>query len=293
METIYVREFLVMAEICNYTTAADDLFITQSTLFKHIKSLEAEIGESLFVRKGKHIILSRYGQKFIPYARQILRLTEQFMRDIEDEHQKAASILTIGSQYRITELLQTFRKEHPNVLLHTSIVGSVESLLGEAGCELAFIRGLDDPGEKYGSLLYIKETMAAVLYKEHPLADRQAIRLTELSEEDFIVIPPLWEDPYSAINLCQNAGFTPRVVMTADSGIEVARLVGQSLGISILFKNVIANMFIDNTVVIDLDPIIESPVYLCWKKGAPLTDGAKLFIEFIKTKSRSIISVLE
>ena len=40
MQLNWFREFIVLAETCNYLEAADRLFIGQSNLSKHIKSME-------------------------------------------------------------------------------------------------------------------------------------------------------------------------------------------------------------------------------------------------------------
>ena len=61
MEIDYVNEFLVLAKVLNYSDAADRLFISQSSLFKHIKALETELGVPLFEKDGKFIVLSKYG----------------------------------------------------------------------------------------------------------------------------------------------------------------------------------------------------------------------------------------
>ena len=55
MELSYIREFVVLAETGNYLEAADALFIAQSSLSRHIKSIELDLGSPLFdrtTRKG-------------------------------------------------------------------------------------------------------------------------------------------------------------------------------------------------------------------------------------------------
>ena len=48
MELSYIREFVVLAETGNYLEAADTLFIAQSSLSRHIKSIEMDLGAPLF-----------------------------------------------------------------------------------------------------------------------------------------------------------------------------------------------------------------------------------------------------
>ena len=54
MELSYIREFVVLAETGNYLEAADVLFIAQSSLSRHIKSIEADLGAPLFDRTTRN-----------------------------------------------------------------------------------------------------------------------------------------------------------------------------------------------------------------------------------------------
>ena len=49
MDSNYLKEFTVLAETKNYWEASYRLFLNQSTLSKHIKSMEAELGVLIFV----------------------------------------------------------------------------------------------------------------------------------------------------------------------------------------------------------------------------------------------------
>lgn len=67
MNTEYLKEFVVLAETKNFGKASDRLYMNQSTLSKHIKSLENELGINLFLRTTRRVELTNYGQTFLPY----------------------------------------------------------------------------------------------------------------------------------------------------------------------------------------------------------------------------------
>mgnify|MGYP000270200484 CR=1 FL=1 len=69
MELSYIREFVVLAETGNYLEAADALFIAQSSLSRHIKSIELDLGSPLFDRTTRKVVLNGFGQAFLPYAK--------------------------------------------------------------------------------------------------------------------------------------------------------------------------------------------------------------------------------
>lgn len=64
MNTEYLKEFVVLAETKNFCEASDRLYMNQSTLSKHIKSLENELGINLFLRTTRRVELTNYGQTF-------------------------------------------------------------------------------------------------------------------------------------------------------------------------------------------------------------------------------------
>ena len=78
MEINYLRELVVLAQMGNFLEAADALYIAQSTLSKHIKKIESELGVPLFDRTTRKVSISKYGQLFLPYAKQIAEIQDQY-----------------------------------------------------------------------------------------------------------------------------------------------------------------------------------------------------------------------
>ncbi len=71
MNLNYIREFCALAELRKFSEAAEVSFISQSALSKHIKSLEEELGSPLFYRTAHCVILTEFGEAFLPYAKDI------------------------------------------------------------------------------------------------------------------------------------------------------------------------------------------------------------------------------
>ena len=63
MNTGWLREFVVLADTCSYSEAAERLFMGQSSLSKHIKALEQELGVELFERTSRRVKLSAEGEQ--------------------------------------------------------------------------------------------------------------------------------------------------------------------------------------------------------------------------------------
>lgn len=285
MDIIYIKEFLVLAEICNYSRAADILFISQSSLFNHIKILESGVGVPLFKRSGKVIVLSEYGQIFLPYARTIVDAMDSYARDVAEKQQDNKQTVRIGTQYRITDLIKEFKIHHNNYVLYTMDSVSVEESLYKQSCELVFARNLQDTEDKFHKEPYVEDSMAAVLYRSHPLAGRNSIRVQELRKDDFVMISPLGKKESLGYAMCKEAGFVPKVVMTSMTGSDVTRLVNDEFGISILLKNTVISENLDNVVAVDFEPKENCDISICWRKDIILSKGARQLLEFVKNRN--------
>lgn len=282
MKISYIREFMTLAEKSNYNKAAKELYISQTALFNHIKILEDEIGAPLFERTGKAIHISKYGEIFLPYAREILNTYSHFEKEIAEAKLAVGQEITIATQYRIIELIQKFRSSHNNYIVHTLDSNDIEDSLYRRGCELAFARELKDPEGKLHAIPYVDDSIVAVLYRDHPLAERKSVSLKELKNEYFVVPSLGTQHLHSTEDLCKSAGFMPRIVMTVLTGTDAASAVNEELGISLLLKKTMRPHLLTNIVLVDLEPAVRCRISLCWRKDVPLSPCAQEFVRFIQ-----------
>lgn len=291
MDTEHLKEFLVMCEHCNYSAAANALFISQPTLYKHMKSLEAEVGVPLFDKYGNRTKLSQYGKMLIPYAKMMLENQQQYLKEVEIAVTENANSLRIATNYRIKELTREFFTEHRQYKIHTLSRPTLEDAFSNPDCELAFVCCESTPDNRYEYIKYCDEEIVVVVNAAHPLAHRLSVHIDELRNEDFVA---LTSDSYqftspsflfSKVFDC----FQPKVVMDTGYGSEAAQLVSRGIGISLLFRKTFDVMSTDNLALISLNPPVYCPVYLCWKKGHELSAGAKKFVEFIQIRADALL----
>ncbi|MFZ5969911.1 MAG: LysR family transcriptional regulator [Bacillota bacterium] len=76
MDYELLRTFVYLAKLKNFTKTAEQLHVVQSTITSRIKHLEHNIGEALFIRTNKNVILTNAGEAFLPYAKQLLSIHE-------------------------------------------------------------------------------------------------------------------------------------------------------------------------------------------------------------------------
>ncbi|HEN8709726.1 MULTISPECIES: LysR substrate-binding domain-containing protein [Pseudomonas] len=77
-----LHTFLVTAQHCNFTRAAQQLHITQGAVSRQIAGLEEHLGYALFQRQARGLSLTREGQDWLPRVQQVFALIEQGVREV-------------------------------------------------------------------------------------------------------------------------------------------------------------------------------------------------------------------
>ncbi len=132
MDIESIKTFMVLAHTKNYTRAANQLFVAQSTVTNRIHELERELGFSLFKRTNRSVELTPEGEKFRVYGEKVIELTDTSLAELSSV-QKYDRYLRIGCADSIYEghlanLLLKHRKNHPRDYLKISI-GLTDHLL--------------------------------------------------------------------------------------------------------------------------------------------------------------------
>ena len=78
MEISYFKDFVILAETKNFWAASERLYIGQSSLSKHIKTLERELGAPLFTRTSRKVELTEFGELMLPYAQSLSRMQYEY-----------------------------------------------------------------------------------------------------------------------------------------------------------------------------------------------------------------------
>jgi DNA-binding transcriptional LysR family regulator len=284
----HVKEFAVLAEVQNYLEASELLFISQSSLSKHIKALETELGAQLFDRSTRHVRLNDVGRAFLDFAKQVVALQYQCTTRIraltvQQDHGLAIGSIPVMAPYGITDAIAAFRRENPNfsVSLIEGDAKALKQALEQNQCELAFIRddGEDDPG--FSKIPFATDTLAAVLPAGHPTVGRKTVRLAQLAGEDFMLLHKgsLLHD--LSLRACRDAGFEPNVVFTGQRAENIIDLVGQGMGVGLLMRKAAKRLRNQGVAIIEVTPPITTYIKIYYRSDSDLTPTARHFIDSI------------
>lgn len=213
MEIDYIRHFVVLAETGNYLEAADILFMAQSSLSRHIKSIEEDLGAPLFDRTTRKVVLNDFGKAFLPYARQIVEIQDEYNKVMHTCLSGLTSTLTVASipamvKYNITDVLAGFQREHPEYRLNIIEADSTQifQMMEEKRCECGFARDAEGLFREMRQIEFTSDHLVAVLSPEHPLAHNEYLTLEMLEKEKFLFLNKNTTMYSICYNACKKSG---------------------------------------------------------------------------------------
>lgn len=186
MELRQLRYFIKAKELQNFTEAAAQLFISQSTLSQQIKQLEDELGTPLFNRIGKHIFTTEAGNLFYSYALQCLNKANDGYQLLKDLSNLQAGHLVIGTSYglrhMLTQALVNFHQQYPQISVEVLFGTSREMIDKLSKFELDIVMTFDEV-ENRKELKYqplFESNLGVIVTKDSPLARKNSISLQEI-----------------------------------------------------------------------------------------------------------------
>lgn len=196
MTLTQIKYAIAVSDTCSMNEAAHQLFITQPSLSAAIRDLEEEIGIQIFNRTNKGITITPEGEEFLGYARQVseqYRLIESKYIEKKNERKK----FDVSMQHysfavkAFVELVKQFGMEEYEFAIHEvktyEVIEHVKNLKSEIGIlylndfnRNVLLKLFREYGIEFHEILTCG--ISVYLWKEHPLAGKNEIKIEELEE---------------------------------------------------------------------------------------------------------------
>lgn len=193
-----LQVFHTVAKRLNFTRAAEELFISQPAVTRHIQELEQQFKVKLFERNGTRIRLTDAGQRLLQHTEELFAIYRNIEFDMSSLTRRQSGRLYLGGSmttapYIIPPILSRFHGRYPDVevSLITGNTQQIEQALGQQEIDLGIVEG----HSRHSSISYtefMKDEIVLVSNPTHPLAKRASIR-----PEDLTRIPLLLREPGS------------------------------------------------------------------------------------------------
>lgn len=193
MELRQLKYFSRAYELQNFTEAARQLHISQSTLSQQIRQLEDELSVQLFDRVGKKVVPTEAGSAFYPYACRTMTDAENGRQIIRDLKGIRTGELHVGVTYSLggllTAALSDFTVSYPGVRVLITF-GTSEELTGrlsECSIDLALSFKPEGLHEEFDTMLLFSSELRFIVHSSHPMAGLDAVSLRKISGSPLIL----------------------------------------------------------------------------------------------------------
>lgn len=241
MELRNAETFLKVVEVMNFTRAASLLGYTQGAVTAQIKQLETELGVRLFDRIGRNVRLTSAGEKFIPYARNLLRASEEARTFALDRSSPAGS-LTIAAASSITtetlpKLLLRFNDRYPGIdiiVKASDFAENVVEKLRNNEIDFAFFMREQLNYPDFTLVTSRREEVVFIASAKNPLASREHVSLEEVLTLPLLVSDRDLSYSYFMEQELAKLGFTVHPIMEFSSTQAIKNLLREDAGFSYL-----------------------------------------------------------
>lgn len=289
MELRQLQYAVQIAAEKNFSRAAEKLHIAQPSLSQQLAKLEREIGVLLFQRNTNSVESTHAGQVFVEKAQSILDMVAQLKKEMEDISQTRKGRLIVGSlpmtgAHILPRILPVFYEKHPGieVVLVEETTSNLEALTASGQTDISLLTlPVIEPSLSHDPL--IKEEIRLAVPPQHPLAklgpDGEPVDIGSLREEPFIVLKRGQGFRQLAFEMCQKAGFEPRVVFESSNIETVQSLVAAGMGIAFVPEMIareLGSPFVPVYLKLNGEP--SRMLVIAYRKGRYLSKAAEAFI---------------
>ncbi len=287
MEIRVLRYFLEVAREGSVTHAAQRLHISQPTLSKQIKDLEAELGKKLFVRSSFSVRLTDEGMLLRRRAEDILDMVDKTADEFKALGQIIGGDIHIGcaesdSIKHLARRMKAIQGQYPGIRVHlySGDTDDLSERLDRGLLDFAVIAQSVDLS-KYNYLeLPGADTWGVVMRKDAPLAQKETVCLDDLLDAPLIVsrqgiredIPRLFGEMTDRLHIVATINLTY-------NGSVLAR---EGMGYVLTFDKLVDTSEQSDLCFRPLIPRLETKLYIIWKKYQVFTPAAEVLLNELK-----------
>jgi LysR family nitrogen assimilation transcriptional regulator len=279
MDLKQLEYFRHVAELGSFTRASSYLSVVQPALSRQVRQLEVELGQNLFERNGRGVILTDAGTRLLEHARGILMQIGRARQDLEEQRNGDCGHFTLGlppslGRSMTVPLVKAFGQSLPNVSLATVEGLSVYMLewlnVGRVDCALVY-------NAPSSASLELQPLLDEQLFLVAPQAakgakkSRKTITLAELADYPLVIPSRPHALRMSVENALASVDQKIRVAHEIESIPAVIDLVRQGYGYAVLPLNAVRSTEWANEVMVKpvLSPTLKTSLSMATSAQRP------------------------
>jgi len=287
-----LRTFIRVVELGSITRAAQSLYLAQSAVSGQIATLASYAGGALLERREGRLVPTRLGAALHEGALDLLARASELERRLRTAVDEGARSVAVSCTRTVCEtsvarVISLFAQACPDVRLQVSsgTLKDTETRLRAGETDVALVEGFTDiPGATL--VAFHVDRLLLAVPAAHPLAGSRSVKFEEAAKYPFVM-----RTRASGTRLLIEQRLGRRfenlgIAIELEGNSEVVSCVEAGIGLALLSETALASALAARTVVAlqieDADFARE--FYLAVPEDRPLTDAAKLFVDWLSTQ---------
>lgn len=270
IEARHLRVLRAVATTGSFSAAGRELGCTQPAVSQQMKALESAAGTPLLVRGAREMRLTQAGEALVRHASGILAgltAAEEEVAAIAGLRAGRVRLVSFpsGSSALVPTALAALRADHPGtrVSLEEAEPPASVAMLRDGDCDvaLAFRYAGAAGAEEWDDLVVrplLADRLVALVPEGHPLASARSLAIEALADQPWIAGCPRCRG--QLVEVCEGAGFTPRIDFATDDYPAVVGLVGAGLGVAVLPQLAVDSVRPRGTRTVALEPAVRREI---------------------------------
>ena len=290
MEIRYLAEFVALAKTCSFLETSNRIFVSQSSLTRHIQSLEDELGVSLFDRSGKKIKLSIYGELFLPYAKKLIELHRDGKRVIDAYNQDHDNTVVLGCIPYLQEYadlyskIRAYNNSGNRIRFVEADTFDLIDMMHNGELDFAIMRLSDHMDVTEDTIELFEDPVIAVVPQDHRFAERETIRLIELADERMCLLHKDTMLSRMCKTACREAGCEPKISFTSMYYESIIQRVKDGFGVGMLTEQTTKKFADDGVRLIHFDPELTTKICLVYNKNQRISMAGMHFLNILESR---------
>ena len=295
MELHQLRYFVAVAETGGFSKAAKRCYVAQPSLSQQIIKLEHELGQELFERLSRKIVLTEAGKALLPRAKLILKEADNIKSAIHEDIDSGSGTLSVGliptiAPYLLPGSLDKYHKRFPmsQIKVYENLTERLIKSIVNLEIDLAIMSlPIDDPLIQTKALF--DDPLVLALSLEHPLAKAKNIKISDLKEIPFIALEEEHCLGEQIKSFCYEKQINPDVICRTWNLSTIQQCVSFGNGISLVPQMLVMTDTSKNCEYRAIHG--QSPfrtVVAAWHKDRKLSNLASEFVSIVNEEYNSL-----
>lgn len=254
MDVKYLNYILAIANRHNMTKAAEDLFVSQSSLSQHLSRLEQELNTPLFTRSKNELTLTPAGQLYVDAAKQVVKIQKELYQNIAALSRRGKICVGVTSNFglrMLSEIIPKFKEIYPEVsieITETSLPG-LKNLLVDEHINVGIAAEVSTDHFDGRAQILRKEEVFFAIPASHPYTSIHApgtpITSEELiqnfSHENFLLSKKGASLRMLSDRFFEDCCFSPSAFCETNSISTTRRIIAQNTGVAFISESCSVN----------------------------------------------------